>query len=66
MKSDLADIDVHVHHETAKAVLVSADGNRQAAVWLPLSAIEISMRRGSTTAATVTMTQRMAEEKGLV
>ncbi|WP_279480299.1 hypothetical protein [Aureimonas sp. SK2] len=66
MKSDLIDLELHVHHQTDKAVLVSADGNRAAAVWLPLSAIEIAMRRGSSTHADVTLPQRLAEDKGLV
>lgn len=66
MKSDLVDLELHVHHQTDKAVLVSADGNRAAAVWLPLSAIEISMRHASSNFADVTMTERLAYEKGLI
>ena len=66
MKSDLIDLELHVHHRTGKAVRVSADGNSAAAVWLPLSAIEISMRRGSSTHADVTLPEQLAYEKGLI
>ena len=66
MKSDLVDLELHVHHQTDKAVLASADGNRNAAVWLHLSAIEISMRRGSSIHADVTLPVRLAYEKGLI
>ena len=33
-KSDLIDVTVQLHHETAKAVLVSDDGDRDKAVWI--------------------------------
>ncbi len=66
MKASLVDLEVHVHHETGKAVLVSTDGDRKAAVCLPLAAIELSMRRGSDTHADVTLAERLAHEKGLI
>lgn len=40
MKSDLVDITVQLHAATAKAILVSDDGDKAKAVWLPLSLIE--------------------------
>lgn len=64
MKSDLVDVAVCVHHRTANAVLVSDDGTREKAVWLPLSKIEIEMQGTST--AIVTMPEWLAVEKGLV
>jgi hypothetical protein len=65
MKSDLVDIDVIVHHETAGAVLVSDDGDRARAVWLPKAAIEIEPVKGKSHHR-VTMPERLATEKGLV
>lgn len=40
-RSDVIDINVHLHHETDKAVLVSDTGDKDDAVWLPKSQIEI-------------------------
>lgn len=63
MKSNLLDIEVFLHHETAAAVLVSDDGERSKAVWLPKSAIEIERRNGGT--ILVTLPDTLAIEKGL-
>jgi hypothetical protein len=63
MKSDLVDIQVAVHVTTKMAVLVSTDGERSKAVWLPRSQIEISKWQDE---ITVTMPERLAVEKGLV
>ncbi len=64
MKSDLIDIEVAIHHQTEKAVLVSLDGEKDNAVWLPLSQIEIDKKQRSI--AIVTMPERLATEKGLI
>ncbi len=70
MRSDLIDIAVVIHHETKPgfenegAVLVSDDGEREGAVWLPKSAIEIE--RKPRAAAVVTMPEKLALEKGLI
>ena len=40
-KSDIVDVTVLLHHETDRAVLVSDDGDREKAIWLPLSQCEI-------------------------
>lgn len=37
----IVDLSLHVHMRTDKAVLVSDDGIRSHAVWLPLSQVEI-------------------------
>lgn len=66
MKSDLVDLTVHVHHETDRAVLVSVDGNRSAAVWLPKTAIELERRRAAPTTADLTLPEQLAVDKGLV
>ncbi|ACL58719.1 hypothetical protein [Methylobacterium nodulans] len=65
MRSDLVDLTVRLHHETARAVLVSTDGNREKAVWIPKSACEIELDAGKAT-HTLTLPERVAVEKGLV
>lgn len=62
-RSNITDIELHLHHRTEKAVLVSDDGDRESAVWLPLSQIEID-EQGNI--ATVTLPEALAIEKGLV
>ena len=58
-RSDLVDIDFdRVVHRTAAAVLLEIDGED---VWLPLSAVEIDEDN-----KTVTMPERLANEKGLI
>lgn len=61
-KSELTDIEVIVHHETALAILVSLTEDSER-VWLPLSAVEIE-RKGRT--AEIALPERLAIEKGLV
>ena len=46
MRSDLYEIHVVLHHETEKAVLVSISGDRDKAVWLPKSLIELEPVEG--------------------
>lgn len=41
MKSNLVDIEVKLHHQTDRAVLVSTTGDRKDAVWVPKSLCEI-------------------------
>lgn len=64
MKSDIVDIDVEVAHRTEKAVLVHT-GNKEEAVWLPLSMIEIGPS-GIAGIETITLPERLALEKGLI
>lgn len=66
MKSNLTDLELMVHHWTDKAVLVSADGNREAAQWLPKSQIELEEEPCAGKAQIITLPQRLAEDKGLV
>ena len=67
MKSDLIDIEGIEVHRTPKAILVRFDDDKEP-VWLPLSAVEVEPLRvrGGQKAVTVTMPQRLAEEKELV
>lgn len=62
-KSELVDILCHVHVETDKAVLVSDDGDKENAVWLPRSQIEFE-KRGSH--VNITMPEWLALDKGLI
>lgn len=70
MRSNLIDISVHLHHETKPgrsdegAILVSDDGERGNAVWLPKAAIEFE--ETSPCIFTVTLPERLAQEKGLI
>lgn len=62
-RSNLVDISVVLVHQTEKAVLVDAGGDRN--VWLPRSAIEIECDANGKT-WTVTLPERLAMEKGLI
>lgn len=63
-KSDLVDLTMQLHHETGKAVLVSDDGDKAKAVWIPLSQCEIERRANGI--VIVTMPEWLATDKGLV
>lgn len=63
-KSDLLDISVQLHHETDKAILVSDDGDRDKAVWLPKSQVELE--HTSDRIVTVTLPEWLAHDKGLI
>lgn len=62
-RSNIIDVAVVLHHRTERAVLVSADGDREKAVWLPLSQIEFD--EGGATAV-VTLPEWLALDKGLI
>lgn len=76
--SDLVDLTVALHHETVKAVLVSADGTEARAAWLPKSVVEIERHHSQITgrrkngqtvalaAITITLPERRAKEAGLL
>lgn len=57
--SDLIDISGQIMHETAKAVLFSDTGEKDKAVWLPKSQIEVNGN-------IVTMPEWLAKDKGLI
>lgn len=63
-KSDLVDVAVQLHHETERAVLVSDSGDREKAIWIPLSQCEVEKRKGGV--VVVTMPEWMAFERGLI
>ena len=64
MKSDLIDITCRLHAETDKAILISDDGNRAKAQWLPKSQIEFELIPGG--CITVTMPEWLAIDKKLI
>lgn len=65
-KSELVDLEMYNHFATDRAVLVSLDGEKEKAVWLPFSAIEMEPSQGSRNVVNVTLPRNLAEEKGLV
>lgn len=64
-RSDLVDLEMFLHAETDKAVFVSDTGIRKDAVWIPKSQCEVEIKSGRFS-VTVTMSERLATEKGLV
>ena len=63
-KSDLIDLTLQRHHETPKAILVSDDGDKDKAVWLPLSQVEV-VEKGQGIVE-VTVPEWLAKDKGLI
>lgn len=58
------ELELHIHHTGDRFIVASDDGDREHAVTLPLSQIEVAPRRGAV--AEVSMPQWLAEERGLV
>lgn len=68
MRSDLVDVMVQKHAETAKAVLVSDDGDKAKAVWIPLSQCEIEPgpKANGEQFYELTLPEWLAKDKGLI
>lgn len=78
VRSDLTDISCAFHHQTELAVLISIDGDESKAQWIPKSRCEVEhhnsfirgrRKDGSSVgckSVTVTLSQKLAKEKGLV
>lgn len=66
MKSDLVDVDVQLHHETEKALLVSTDGDKAKAKWVPKSQCEISEPKKGSVVRQLTCPQWLAKDKELI
>lgn len=64
MSRKRVEIEGVIHRETEKAVLVSDTGDRKDAKWLPLSQIKIEF--GKSDVVTITLSEELAIEKGLV
>lgn len=60
----LVDLSLHIHHETEKAILISLNGNREKATWLPKSQIEYEEDRHG--GVEVTIPEWLAKEKELI
>ena len=66
-KSDIIDIVMHLHAETANAIKVSDNGDAKSAVWLPKSQVEFEVTFDKTGGnVCVTLPEWLAIEKGLV
>lgn len=65
-KRELIDLTVALHAETAKAVLVSEDGKKERAVWIPKSQCEVEPHERHQAIVTLTMPEWMAKDKGLI
>lgn len=63
-RSELTDVTMHLHHQTANAILVSDDGDKEKAIWLPKSQVEFTEPKNNITE--VTMPTWIAKEKGLI
>lgn len=63
-KSDLIDLTLRLHAETDKAILVSDDGDRDKAVWIPKSQAEIEPQAKGI--VIVTVSEWLATDKRLV
>lgn len=65
MSARLIDIAVKLHAETAKAILVSDDGDPSRAVWLPKAQIEIQPTKHSGILE-ITLPEWLAQDKKLI
>jgi len=67
-RSNLCDLELCLHFERPKALLVSTDGVRATAVWIPKEPVEWEVKKQTRegTIIIATMPQDLAEEKGLV
>lgn len=63
--NDILDLTVIRHAETEKAILVSDDGDRKKAVWLPLSQVEVNPAP-SHGAVIISLPEWLAMDKGLI
>ena len=58
---------LYVHYKTKNAICVSETGERNKAVWLPVSQVDISeLRGGGPNDYVVVLPQWLAYEKGLI
>lgn len=65
MRSNVIDLELFIHHRTDRAIMVSDDGEKDGAVWLPLSQIEVEMNVVGET-DTITLPEWLAKERGLI
>lgn len=65
-KSDLIDVTVTIHAETAKAWLMSDDGTKARAKWVPKSQGEYDPTNVNPLIGTLTCPEWLAKEKGFI
>lgn len=66
-KSDLVDLTMQLHADSKAAILVSDDGDKAKAVWLPKSQIEwIRHESYGSNIVIVTLPEWLALDKGLI
>ena len=63
-RSNIVDLTLQLHHETARAILVSDDGSPDSAVWLAKSQVEFEEVRPGI--VEVACPEWLATERGLV
>lgn len=66
MRSDIIDIEVHVHARTDKGIRVSATGQQIDAEWLPLSQVEIEPHQNLQRVYVLSVPEWLAIKRGLV
>jgi len=64
-RSDLIDLTVTIHAQTPAAIMISDDGEREHACWVPLAHTEINTRQPSGIAE-ITLPQWLARDRGLI
>lgn len=65
MRDSTVDVDLYLHHETDKALLVSEDEDSDKH-WIPLSQIEWVPSKRHKRQGTATMPEWMAKERGWI
>lgn len=65
-KSDLIDVTVTIHAETEKAWLMSDDGTKARAKWVPKSQGEYDPTSAAPHIGTLTCPEWLAKEKGFI
>ena len=63
-RANLTDLTVTIHAQTTAAIMVSDDGEREHACWLPLSETEVNERKGAI--AEITIPEWLAKDRGLI
>lgn len=65
-ESESCELTMHLHHETAKAYLLSEDGVEKSAQWLPKSQIEILDKNDRNNIVQIKLPEWLAEKSGLI
>lgn len=63
-RSNVIDLELHMHAETERAILVSENGDEDKGVWLPKSQVEFEHLRSGY--VEVTLPRWLAKKHGLI